>query len=197
MTRRGEGRRLCGLDECDRVHKGRGLCEMHLYRMQHFGTTDAPKRPSLADRFWGKVDKRGPNECWLWTAAVNEHGYGVMRPQGKSGGPTIKAHRVSLMLAGVDIEGQFVLHSCDNPPCVNPAHLSAGTQKQNVADMVNRQRQPRGSRNGFSKLTERQVAEIRRRAAKGERRRSLADEFEVSETTIYRLANGVGWRHVA
>lgn len=170
---------------------------MHLYRLKKFGTTDAPKRPTLADRFWAKVDKRGPDECWLWTAAVNQHGYGVMRPQGKRTGPTVKAHRVSLMLAGVDIEGRYVLHSCDNPPCVNPRHLSAGDHQQNVADMMRRQRQQKGSRNGQAKLTERQVAEIRQRAAQGERRRLLADEFKVSETTIYRLANGEGWRHVA
>lgn len=198
MSRRGgAGRRPCTVAECDRIRSAHGLCEMHAYRMKHFGSTDTPKRLTLADRFWAKVDKRGPDECWPWTAAVNENGYGVMRPQGKKSGPTIKAHRVSLMLAGVDVEGRLVLHSCDNPPCVNPAHLSAGDRQQNVADMMSRERQPRGSRNGQAKLTERQVAEIRRRAALGERRRLLANEFKVSESTINRLAKGEGWRHVA
>lgn len=191
-----QGRRLCQVGDCDRIHRGLGFCEMHLYRMKHFGSTDAPTRPSFADRFWAKVDKRGPDECWPWTAAVNEHGYGVMHPQGRKNGPTVKAHRASLMLAGVDIQGLMVLHSCDNPPCVNPAHLSAGTHEQNVADMLDRQRQQKGSRNGQAKLTEREVAEIRRRAAAGERHRILAGEYRVSETTIWRLARGMGWRHV-
>lgn len=189
--------RSCSVQGCARPYKGRGLCELHLGRLRRTGSTDDPQPKSLAERFWAKVDKRGPDECWLWTAAVNEHGYGVMRPEGQRTGPTVKAHRVSLMLAGVDIEGRFVLHACDNPPCVNPAHLSPGDHHGNVADMMSRQRQARGSRNGEAKLTEQQVAEIRRRAAAGELQRNLAVEFCVSPPTISRIVHREGWRHVA
>lgn len=197
MYRNDDERRRCGLDDCDRVHKGRGLCELHLERLKRTGTTDDPLAQTLAGRFWSKVDKRGPNECWLWTAVVNEHGYGVMRPEGRRHGPTIKAHRVSLMLAGVDIEGRFVLHSCDTPRCVNPAHLSAGDHKENVADMVGRERQARGSRSGMAKLTEQQVAEIRARAGSGELHRILAAEYGVGRSTISRIVSRAGWAHVA
>lgn len=190
-------RRRCGLEGCERTHKGHGLCELHLERLKRTGTTDDPPAPSVADRFWAKVDKRGPDECWLWTAVVNEHGYGVMRPEGLRSGPTVKAHRISLTLAGIDIDGRYVLHSCDNRRCVNPAHLSPGDHKENVADMMSRQRQARGSRNGHAKLTEQQVAQIRERATQGDRRRQLADEFGVSETTIHRIVTRQGWRHVA
>jgi hypothetical protein len=189
-------RRRCDLDGCERVHKGHGLCELHLERLKRTGTTDDPPAQTLADRFWSKVDKRGPDECWLWTAVVNEHGYGVMRPEGQRHGPTVKAHRVSLMLADADIEGRYVLHSCDNRRCVNPAHLSAGDHRENVADMVGRQRQARGSRNGEAKLTEQQVAEIRARAGRGELHRILAAEYGVSRPTISRVVNRGGWRHV-
>jgi hypothetical protein len=164
--------------------------------MKRTGTTDDPPKKTLADRFWDKVDRRGPDDCWPWTKATNEHGYGVMRPEGKSSGPTVKAHRVSLMLAGVDVEGMLIRHSCDNPPCVNPAHLSVGTNADNAADMVSRERQARGSRSGTSKLTESQVAEIRARAAAGDLHRVLAGEYGVSRTLITRLANGHGWAHV-
>lgn len=187
--------RPCSLLNCDRPHKGRGLCELHLERLKRTGTTDDAKRLTLADRFWSKVDKRGPDDCWLRTAAVNEHGYGVMRPEGKRTGPTVKAHRVSLMLAGVNPDGYVVRHACDNPPCVNPAHLSVGSKADNSADMVARDRHARGSRSGTSKLTEDQVAEIRARVARGELQRVLAAEFGVSRPQISYIVNK-GWRHV-
>jgi len=169
---------------------------MHDQRLKRTGTTDDPPRKTFTDRFWEKVDRRGADDCWEWTAALNEHGYGVMRPEGRRTGPTIKAHRVSLSLAGVDIDGLVIRHSCDNPPCVNPAHLSVGTKADNSADMVARGRSPRGSRSGASKLTERQVAEIRARQAAGELHRVLAADYGVSRATITNIVTGRTWRHV-
>lgn len=187
--------RICAIAYCGQPHKGLGLCNKHLLRLRRTGTTDEWQQ-SLADRFWSKVDRRDAEECWPWTAARNEHGYGVMRPEGQRSGPTIKAHRVSLMLAGVEIDGLLIRHSCDNPPCVNPTHLSVGTPADNAADMVNRGRQARGSRKSVSKLTEQQVAEIRARAAVGELHRILAAEYGVSRPTISRIVNRRGWTHV-
>lgn len=152
---------------------------------------------SLEDRFWAKVDRRDETECWPWTAATNEHGYGVIRPEGRRNGPSLKAHRVSLELAGVDIDGQVVRHSCDNPPCVNPAHLLVGSQADNVADMHERGRGNRGSVNGQAKLTEYVVAEIRRRAAAGEMKKRLAREYGVDPSTITSITKRRSWRHVA
>ena len=57
---------------------------------------------SLESRFWPKVRKLGPDDCWPWLAATNEHGYGVMRPEGRRTGPTVKAHRVAALLDGRD-----------------------------------------------------------------------------------------------
>lgn len=188
--------RICSVADCGRQHRRNGLCDLHDQRLKRTGTTDDPARKTLADRFWEKVERRGPDDCWEWTAAVNEHGYGVMRPEGQRSGPTVKAHRVSLMLAGVDVDGVVVRHSCDNPPCVNPAHLSVGTMADNSADMVSRDRHPRGSRSGTSKLTERQVVEIRVRQAAGELHRVLAAEYGVSRVTITNIVTGKTWRHV-
>lgn len=155
------------------------------------------KRMTFQERFWAKVDRRGPDECWPWTAALNESGYGVMRPNtDRRNGPTVKAHRIAAQLAGMQIEGLKVLHSCDNPPCVNPAHLRPGTMAENSADMVSRSRTCHGERRPQSKLTDAAVTEIRRRYKAGEYRRVLASEFGVSGAAITSAATGQGWAHV-
>lgn len=152
---------------------------------------------SLESRFWSKVAKAGPDECWLWTGARNEHGYGVMRPEGQRTGPTIKAHRVALELAGISPGELHALHSCDNPPCVNPAHLRAGTIAENASERDAKGRGNRGSRNGAAKLAEPDITEIRRRLGVGHRHRDIAADFGVSRSRITMIANGHGWRHVA
>ncbi len=189
--------RGCAISGCQGKHKGRGLCGKHLQRLRLTGSTADPVRPTFQERFWVKVDRRGPNDCWPWTAAVNEHGYGVMRPPGKRTGPAIKAHRVSAEFAGMAIDGLDVLHSCDNPPCVNPAHLRTGTAAENSRDMVRRWRSCYGERQNHAKLTEAQVLEIRERRAAGEMRNALAAEFGVSGSTISNIANGQTWRHLS
>lgn len=155
------------------------------------------KKLTFEQRFWAKVDRRGPDECWPWKAAFNEHGYGVMRPDTtRRNGPTVKAHRVSAQLAGMQIDGMKVLHSCDNPPCVNPAHLRPGTMKENSADMVGRGRNQRGSEKVEAKLTEADVQEIRRRVRAGEMQRLIAADFGVSQGTISDIKRGRSWRHL-
>jgi hypothetical protein len=83
--------------------------------------------------FWQNVTVAGPLDCWLWTRAKHEFGYGVVYIDGVRW----KAHRfaytdrVGPIPAGLDI-----LHACDNPPCCNPAHLKPGTNADNFADMV-------------------------------------------------------------
>lgn len=92
---------------------------------------------ALADRFWPKVDKSG--ECWLWTGARDERGYGRIGTGGKHG--TALAHRVAWELtAGALSSGAVVCHRCDVPACVRPDHLFLGSQQENLADMRNKGR---------------------------------------------------------
>lgn len=87
------------------------------------------------DRFWSRVDKDGA--CWEWAGARHPQGYGVF----SAGGRSLRAHRFAFQLANGPIpEGMFVLHSCDNPPCVNPAHLRLGSHADNMRDMSARRR---------------------------------------------------------
>jgi hypothetical protein len=89
-------------------------------------------RDTLEKRFWAKVQKTGENDCWLWLRWVDKDGYGYLSKGSKSEGK-IRAHIYSFLLHGGEIpEGYIVEHECNNPPCVNPKHLRATTQRFNV-----------------------------------------------------------------
>lgn len=107
---------------------------------------------SLSETFWRRVDKSG--SCWMWLGQTHRQGYGFF----KVGGKNKLAHRLAFMLANERVPGHDIklLHSCDVTACVNPEHLSEGSQRDNVMDMVNK-----GRHVGSSKLTDDQVQAIR------------------------------------
>lgn len=171
---------------------------------------DLTKYPTLEKRFWAKVDKtpgHGPwGDCWIWTAFTNEKGYGKINPGGAGLSP-LRAHRVSYVFAYGPIEDAIkVLHRCDNPPCVRPAHLFIGTVADNQRDMVlkgrgskgerHRARMQRGERHHNAKLTEGKVRDIRRRRSAGATYNELIKDFHVSKSVIACVVNRKTWTHI-
>lgn len=151
-------------------------------------------RSELEFRFWRKVNKDGPNGCWIWTASRFPRGYG----QAKNSLDQY-AHRVSWILKNGPIKkGKWVLHKCDVPECVNPDHLFLGNAKSNHDDMVSkgRQRHATGESAGLSKLKEHQVLDIRRRYFGGQSQRSIAKCFGVARGTVWAILRGITWRKV-
>lgn len=152
--------------------------------------------PSIEDRFWSKVAiPDSPNECWIWTAAHRGSGYGNIWINGKGHG----AHRVSYQIAYGHFDSRLlVLHHCDVPDCVNPNHLYLGTYSDNSFDMMRRNRHPknRGERHGLSKLTTKQVIEIRRKYDKGDSPTSLGREYGITQPAMSRICKHERWSHI-
>lgn len=131
------------------------------------------------ERFHSLYERRGPGECWPWRSTIN-HRYGVVTWNGRAA----MAHRVAATLAGLEVQpGHVVMHTCDNPPCVNPAHLRVGTQADNTRDMAEKGR----STWGRTKLDRDAIAYVRRERAVGRTTFDLAAELGVSHSTISRM----------
>jgi hypothetical protein len=147
------------------------------------------------ERLLRQVQKVG--SCWNFTGWKDKDGYGRFWLDGRNQ----SAHKASLTLfRGAVLDGLLVLHSCDNPSCVNPAHLSLGTQKDNIQQAIRRGRRAqvkppvrRGEKNARAKLTEQQVREIRVAYRPGVC--GLAKRYGVTRSTIRSVATGRTWKH--
>jgi hypothetical protein len=146
-------------------------------------------------RFWSKVriDKSSP--CWEWRGCLrSKDGYGLF----SIGRKNLSAPRFAYeTFYGPIPKGLNILHSCDNRRCVNPNHLSPGTQTQNIKDCVSRGRHipPRGEKNGQAKLTYQIVDNIRRSflSKRGDLTR-LAKQYGVSVSAIHAIVNKNRWK---
>ena len=137
--------------------------------------------------------------CWEWQRTTNGDGYGMLRVAGKM----VYAHRLSYELGvGPIPAGLHILHRCDNPRCINPEHLSAGTRSQNMKECSERGRAripkpiKRGEDNGAAKLGDAEVRSIRRLLSAGLTQREIAARFGVSQQTISGIKAGKRWGHV-
>jgi hypothetical protein len=130
--------------------------------------------------------------CWLWTGPTNGKGYGVFYVGTKNR----HAHRCSYeVFKGSIPEGLHVLHACDTPLCVNPAHLRAGTHRENMTDRDTRKRRDvRGNQIGTSKLTEQQAREIK--SSPHVKPKILAEKYGIRPEHIWRIRTGKSWAHV-
>ena len=145
----------------------------------------AGKAQRLAPRFWSKVCANAVDDCWEWRGRKDEHGYGLFAVVGdRSHG----AHRWAWRLThGAVPAGLEVCHRCDNPGCVNPAHLFVGTHTVNMRDAITKGRLKPAAH--LRKLTDAQHDDIRRNFQHGSGP-ALARQYGVTKSTIYRIVNG-------
>ena len=140
--------------------------------------------------FWSRIQKT--DTCWFWFASKDDSGYGQMQIDGYP----YSTHKISLFLHTGKQATLFVLHSCNNPSCVNPQHLYEGTNKENMdyASACGRLQRPRGELNHKARLTNEQVATIRQRGLI-EKARGLAREYGVTHTMINDILHGRERKH--
>jgi DNA-binding CsgD family transcriptional regulator len=150
----------------------------------------------LRSRFNAKWSRNRDSGCWEWTASLAGVGYGQLKlPLTRK---QIYAHRLSyLMHLGEIPEGQYVLHRCDNPKCVNPEHLWLGTQKDNLQDMKRKDRHLRGERNSSAVLTPSEVRSIRLLCSAGDlSQQRIAKMFGIQQMQVSRIHRRERWAHI-
>jgi len=150
---------------------------------------------SLRDSFMDKFKLDFWTGCWLWTASTDQKGYGHLR----HGGKDYKAHRLSYEFhigpipEGEGFHGTCVMHKCDTPGCVNPEHLTLGSNLDNILDMRAKQRESRGESRYNAKLTPEDVIKIINDPRDNGQ---IAQDYPVNRRTISKLKNGQRWRHI-
>jgi len=154
---------------------------------------------TIEERFWEKVDRsRGEDSCWEWLGGKTPDGYGLLW----TGKNRIGAHRFSYMLSH-NIQSlsrnSFVCHSCDNPSCCNPKHLWLGSNRDNQLDYFSKglpNNHPTGKDNHSTKLTEKQVLEIRELRISGLSIHKIAKRFGVVDSAIFYILKRHTWKHI-
>jgi hypothetical protein len=191
----------CIVEGCnkDKYHS-KYYCSMHYRRLKNTGTLNPGKKSpaTLEERFWRNVDKKSDDECWNWKLKPGSKGYGILGAGGK-GGKTLLAHRYSYELNKGEIpKGLYVMHMCDNPRCVNPNHLVAGTPKDNTQDALNKNRLKSvfvdGENHKLAKLTNEQVLYIKNNTEI--KSFKLAEMFNVSKQIICDIRKNRRWKEI-
>lgn len=148
--------------------------------------------PAVAARFWAKVVQGAAADCWLWHGSRDPRGYGQLTISRISRAP-VKAHRVAYALAHGRWPAASVLHSCDTPACVNPAHLRVGTQAENIREAIEKGRW----QSSGPKLTSADRALIVALREAGTLQRDVARQFGVTDATVSRVHKNARSRQAA
>lgn len=184
----------CAYGPCEVAAKSNrgGLCSKHLNRQERRGTLEdtATSHLTTEQRFWLNVDPKDPDACWEYQGCRHDHGYGLIS--------TRYAHRFSYELHfGPFPQTLHVRHKCDNPPCVNPAHLELGTHADNMRDMANRGRASGGAQiREERKLTPEKVRAMRADSAAGVGPSEMQRRYGVTRTTIKHVITRQTWKDV-
>ena len=150
------------------------------------------KKNATKQDFYDLLKPNG--DCLEWTKGKSSNGYGMTWSNVTQN--NVGTHRLALEFEGIDCTDKVIMHSCDNPICCNPAHLSVGTHAENSNDKVSKNRQARGETNGTSTLTEQDVLEIRRLYALGQKQIDLALDFNTDQTNISLIVLRKSWKHI-
>lgn len=155
---------------------------------------------TLDSRFAEKVSfPSDSSDCWEWIACKDKNGYGKFAARGDGRKMVMPAHRyIYLLIHGMGKKHLIICHTCDNPSCVNPAHLFAGTHKDNSDDKIAKGRYVHapqgGALNGNARLTVEQVAEIRTLIAEKKNNKQIAAIYGVTHQLISRIRLGKSWK---
>lgn len=190
---------ICQVADCDLTHYGRGYCQKHYSRWYRYGDPQLVQHKGRRPQDVGeRIARRSvpAGECLIYTGrAVNRSGHRQIWRDGRMA----SVHRVAYEVAhGPVPTGLVVMHRCDNPPCVNPAHLVLGTVADNNRDRdrKGRHRPLPGSSNGNARLAEWKVAEIKARLACGETQAVLAREYGTAQSNVSLIKLGHAWPQV-
>lgn len=151
---------------------------------------------SLECAIYPRIDKRGPDECWPWTGGGNDRGYGQVSWNKER----VYVHRFVCFGNAYSDSALHTLHSCDNPPCCNGAHLKPGTRDDNMADKAARgrvkTRDIRGASNPRIRFNEAQVRQIREALKGGQTARQIAKLYGSSVGAIEGIQRGTTWAYL-
>jgi hypothetical protein len=163
---------------------GRKLCRPCYNRARNNGTLHQFAQLGPNDVFESRIQKT--DTCWLWTGTKNNYGYGIFLLPGEI---PIRAHRYSyeFFTKNKIPPEKIIMHTCDNPPCVNPAHLRVGTKAENNADTAIKHHHHYGLDHWNGRLTDADVAQIR---VSDRTQKEIAAYFKISQSHVSKIKNG-------